>query len=236
MFMVIKKIFGALLLLAVLALPQNVFAEKTDWTDRNFYFRNIRTIIVLDATVSPGVDVGGNIAVLSIQEKFRDDAYKRLSCRVITESQARQMIGGHVRMNLEALAMSNPVQARQIVLQNAYVIADAWAYANVDAWGNTTYIEPERTVWENRRETRRYYDQWGRLREESYNVQVPVTYPPRRVDVSTVQVSLQVYDARTGAMVFARKDVRDREDYSAQSGMFGRISNSFFEDLAKKIR
>ena len=234
--MIIKKIFGALLLLAILTLPQNVFAEKTDYTDRNYYFRNIRAVIVLDATVSPGVDVGGTIAVLNIQEKFRDDAFKKLNCRIYTEAQARQLLSAQVGMNLEALAMSNPMQARQIVQQNAYQIADAWIFANVDAWGNTTYIEPERTVWESRRETRRYYDRWGQLREESYNIQVPVTYPPRRVDISTVQVSLQVYDARTGAMVFARKDVRDREDYSAQSGMFGRISNSFYEDLAKKIR
>ena len=234
--MFIKKIFGALLLLAILTLPQNVFAEKTDYTDRNYYFRNIRAVIVLDATVSPGVDVGGTIAVLNIQEKFREDAFKKLNCRIYTEAQARQLLSAQVGMNLEALAYSNPLQARQIVQQNAYQIADAWIFANVDAWGNTTYIEPERTVWESRRETRRYYDRWGQLREESYNVQVPVTYPPRRVDISTVQVSLQVYDARTGAMVFARKDVRDREDYSAQSGMFGRISNSFYEDLAKKIR
>ena len=234
--MIIKKIFGALLLLAILTLPQNVFAEKTDYTDRNYYFRNIRAVIVLDATVSPGVDVGGTIAVLNIQEKFREDAFKKLNCRIYTEAQARQLLSAQVGMNLEALAMSNPMQARQIVQQNAYQIADAWIFANVDAWGNTTYIEPERTVWESRRETRRYYDRWGQLREESYNIQVPVTYPPRRVDISTVQVSLQVYDARTGAMVFARKDVRDREDYSAQSGMFGRISNSFYEDLAKKIR
>lgn len=233
--MIIKKIFGALLLLTMLALSQTGFAEKTDYTDRNYYFRNIRSVIVLDATITPGVDVGGSIAIFNIQDKFRQDA-RKLPCRIITEAQARQLLSGQVGMNLEALAMSNPVQARQIVQQNAQFIADAWVYANVDAWGNTTYIEPERTVWESRRETRRYYDQWGRLREEAYYVQVPVTYPPRRVDVSTVQVSLQVYDARTGAMVFGRKDVRDREDYSAQSGMFGRISNSFYEDLAKKIR
>ena len=233
--MIIKKIFGAVLLLTVLALSQIGFAEKTDYTDRDYYFRNIRAVIVLDPTISPGVDVGGSIAIFNIQDKFRQDA-RKLPCRIITEAQARQVLSGQVGMNLEVLAMSNPVQARQIVQQNAYQIADAWIYANVDAWGNSTYIEPERTTWESRRETRRYYDQWGRLREESYYVQVPVTIPPRRVDISTVQVSMQVYDARTGAMVFGRKDVRDREDYSAQSGMFGRISNSFYEDLAKKIR
>ena len=234
--MVIKKIFGAILLLTVLALPQTVFAEKTDWTDRNFSFRNIRTVIVFDATVSPGVDVGGGIAILNIQDRFRQDSLK-LPCRIITEAQARQIIGGQIRMNLDALSLSNPMQARQIVMQNAYNLgADAWILANIDAWGNQTYVEPERTVWENRRQTRTYYDQWGRRHEETYMTQVPVTYPPRRVDISTVQVTMQAYDARTGALIFARKDVRDREDYSAQSGMFGRISNSFYEDLAKKIR
>ena len=234
--MVIKKILGALLLLTVLALPQSVFAEKTDWTDRNFSFRSIRTVIVLDATVSPGVDVGGQIGVLNIQDRFRQDAGK-LPCRLISEAQARQIIGQQLRMNLDSLSITNPMQARQIVMQNAYNIgADAWVFCNVDAWGNQTYIEPERTVWENRRQTRTYYDQWGRRHEESYTTQVPVTYPPRRIDISTVQVTLQAYDSRTGAMIFARKDVRDREDYSAQVGMFGRISNSFFEDLAKKIR
>lgn len=234
--MIIKKVFGALLLLTVLALPQSVFAEKTDWTDRNFYFRNVRTVIVFDATVTPGVDVGGTIGLLNIQDRFRQDAGK-LPCRLVSEAQARQYVGGQIGMNLEALAMSNPMQARQIVMQNAYILgADAWVLANVDAWGNQTYIEPERTVWESRRETRTYYDRWGQRHEESYNVQVPVTYPPRRVDISTVQVTLQAYEARTGKLIFARKDVRDREDYSAQTGMFGRISNSFFEDLAKKIR
>ncbi|MBQ7453867.1 MAG: hypothetical protein IJS69_02265, partial [Selenomonadaceae bacterium] len=67
-------------------------------------------------------------------------------------------------------------------------------------------------------------------------VQVPVTYPPRRVDVSSIQMTLQMFEARNGSLIFARKDVRDREDYQAQKGMFGRITNSFFEDVGKKIR
>ena len=67
-------------------------------------------------------------------------------------------------------------------------------------------------------------------------MQVPVTYPPRRVDISTIEMTLQAYETRRGAMIFARRDVRDREDYQAQAGMYGRITNSFFEDLGKKIR
>ena len=233
--MFIKKVLGAMLLLAILILPQNVFAEKTDWTDRNFYFRNIRAVIVFDATVSPGQDYGGMINLRNMQDNFLRSS-RKLPCRVYTEQEARHMIGGNLGMNLDIINANNPLQARQIIMQNAYKMADAWVIGNVDTWGNATYIQPEHTVWETRRETRRCYDQWGRAYEETYTVQVPVTYPPQRVDVSSVQMSLQVFDSRSGQIIFARKDVRDREDYEAQSGMLGRICNSFFEDLARKIR
>lgn len=233
--MFIKKILGAILLLAILTLPQNVFAEKTDWTDRNFYFRNIRAVIVFDSTVSPGQDVGGFISLRNMQDTFVQNS-RKLPCRVYTEEEARHMIGGNLGMNLDIINASNPMQARQIIMQNAYKMADAWVIGNVDVWGNSTYIEPERTVWETRQERRRVYDRYGRAYDETYTIQVPVTYPPQRVDVSSVQMTLQVFDARSGQIVFARRDVRDRMDYEAQRGMFGRICNSFFEDLAKKIR
>jgi hypothetical protein len=63
-----------------------------------------------------------------------------------------------------------------------------------------------------------------------------VTYPPRRVDVSTIEMTLKVYESRSGMEIFSRRDVRDREDFQAQKGMYGRICNSFFEDVGKKIR
>ena len=233
--MLIKKFFGAILLLVMLTLPQNVSAEKTDWFDRNFNFRNIKSIIVFEVTASPGVNYGGEIVYRNMQDTLYQNA-KKLKCDVITESQAYRTLGYQLGMNLESLAYSNPLQARQIVMQNAYRIADAWTLCNVDNLANTYYIEPERTVWEQRKETRTYYDRYGRRHEETYYIQVPVTYPPRRVDISTLEMTLQVYEARNGAMIFARRDVRDRQDYQAQKGMYGRITNSFFEDVGKKIR
>lgn len=232
--MFIKKFFGVLLLLAILALPQNVSATKDDWFDRNFYFRNIRSVIVFDVTTSPGVDYGGPVVMRNMQDTFVDSS-RKLKCNVITEAQARQMIGYQIGMNLDSIAYSNPVQARQIIMQNAYRIADAWILGNVDALADTFYVEPERTVWEQKKETRVYYDRSGRRQEETYYIQVPVTYPPRRVDISTLAMTLQVFDARNGALVFARRDARDREEYQAQKGMYGRICHSFFEDVGKKI-
>ena len=233
--MFLKKFFGVILLLAIMSVSQNVSAEKTDWFDRNFNFRNLRTIIVFDVTASPGVNYGGSVVYRNMQDTLYQNA-KKLKCNVITESQAYRTLGYQLGMNLESIAYSNPLQARQIVMQNAYQIADAWILSNVDRLANDYYIEPERTVWEQKKETRRYYDRHGNRREETYYIQVPVTYPPRRVDISTLEMTLQVYEARRGDMIFARRDVRDRQDYQAQAGMYGRITNSFFEDVGKKIR
>lgn len=229
--MLIRKIFGAILLLTIV-LPQVVSAEKTDWYDRNFYFRNLRTVIVLDMTVTPGIDYGGSTALRNMQETFLSDS-RKLKCNVITEAQARQMLSYQLGMNLDAIPYE---QARHVIINNAYRIADGWILGNVDNLANTYYVEPARTVWEQKEESRTYYDAWGNRREETYYIQVPVTYPPRRVDVTSIQVTMQVYESRGGAMVFSRRDVRDREDYQAQKGMFGRISNSFFEDVAKRMR
>ena len=230
--MFIKKFFSVMILLVMFALPQTVSATKTDWYERNFNFRSIRTVIVFDITPVPGIDYGGSISLRSMQETFLSDS-RKLKCNIISEAQARQMISYQLGMDLNSMPYE---QARHIIIGNAYRIADAYVLATIDNLANTYYIEPARTVWEQKRETRTYYDAWGNYREEEYYVQVPVTYPPRRVDVTSIQATMQLYESRGGAMIFARKDVRDREDYQAQSGMFGRISNSFFEDVGKRMR
>ena len=231
----LKKFFGVILLLAILTLPQSVSATKTDWFDRNYNFRNIRTVILFDMTISPGIDYGGSVVLRNIQDIFVQNSSK-LKCNVITERQAYRDLGYQLGMNLEEMAYYNPLQARQVVMQNAYRIADAWITANVDNLANTYYVEPARTVWEQRKERRTYRDRHGNRQEEVYYVQVPVTYPPRRVDISTLEMTLQLYEARRGTPIFERRDVRDRQDYQAQLGMYGRITNSFFEDVGKKIR
>ena len=230
--MPVKKFFGAIILLAMLALPLNVSAEKIDRVDRNYNFRGIRDVIVLDVTVSPGYNYGGAIVLGNLQDKFIQNSGK-LRCNVITEAQARRDLSYQLGMDLNRMSYE---QARHVIINNAYRIADAWVLATVDDWTNRSYMEPARTVWEQRKETRRYYDAWGNRREETHYVQVPVTYPPRRVDVSTIQMSLQLFDARSGQAIFSRRDMRDREDYQAQVGMFGRITNSFFEDIGSRIR
>ena len=105
----------------------------------------------------------------------------------------------------------------------------------ITKWSNNFYIIPERTVWEQKTMYRTRRDRDGNRYEEKYYVTVPVTYPPRRVDVSDLIVNFEVYDA-AGNLVFGREDNRTREDAEAQIGMFDRMCNSFFSDFGKKIK
>ncbi len=206
----IRKIFGVMFLLACLILPAGVSAEKSDWKDSAYNFRGIRRVVLMD--VSSNVGRGSNLFYQKLQSTYVDNARKRLKCEVFTEEQARRVSG-------------NPAD-----------VGDLYIECRIKDWSDDYYIVPERTVWEKKKMHRRVRDRYGYLEDEEYETTVPVTYPPYRVDVSKIAVSFEVYDARTGRMVFGREDVRDRKDADAQDGMYGRICNSFFEDFAKVIR
>lgn len=212
----IKKIFGVMFLLACLILPQTASAEKTDYKDNSFNFRGIRRIVLLNVSSNIDFRREGNIFVQKLRSTYYENA-RKMKVDIITEEQARQMTGS-----------SNP--------RDFYTIADAYIQCNIKDWSDDYYIVPERTVWEQKRMYRAAYDSYGHRYEEEYYVTVPVTYPPYRVDVSKIAVAFEVYDTRSGRIIFGREDVRDRNDKSAQDGMYGRICNSFFQDFRKLLK
>ena len=131
----------------------------------------------------------------------------------------------------ELVKGTNKLKCQVLTADQANVVgatADLIVRTKIKYWHNSFYIIPEHTEWE----TRTVY----RNKDEKVSILVPVTYPPRRVDVSDIIADFEVYDARTGKMVFMREDNRSREDSNAQTNMFGRMANSFFSDLNKKLK
>lgn len=218
----LRKIFGAVILLAMFIFPQIVSAEKTDWKDNTYNFKRVKTVVVLNLHNDADLSSAGRV----VQAKLDSDYFsksKKLKCEVLTEDQARRMLG-----------MQNA--SRNALKDNLAQIADLWIEGNIHLWRSDYRIVPARTVWEDRKLTRRIRNRWGDWEEETYYESVPVTYPPYRVDTSYIITDFEVHDARTGKVVFMREDNRDRNDADAQKDMFGRMCNSFFEDLNSKIR
>ena len=205
----IKYFFGAFFLLTIFLIPQITSAEKNDWIDKNFNFKSVKTVAVMNVTTEVDLGSKGNIFKQKLLSSYFDGA-KKIKAKVLTENQIGQ--------------------------SNLSEVADLRVECTIKTFENSYYIIPERTVWEEKRRTRTYRDRDGNRQEETYYVTVPVTYPPRRVDVSDLVVSFEVYDTKTGQLVFGREDNRRREDDQAQQGMFGRMCNSFFSDFGKKLR
>lgn len=206
-------------------MPQIVHAEKTDWFDRSYDFRSVRRIVVLNVTSTAYV---GNLEAVryKLQGDYVDKARKS-KCMVITEDQAIQMLNlGYLDRN----------SAREAIKSNIRAIADAWVECNISVWKDDYHIVPARTVWEEKKMTRWHRRSDGSSWEEVYYVTVPVTYPPYRVDTSDITASFKIFGASTYNVIFARDDVRSRNDAAAQKDMFGRMCNSFFEDFGKKVK
>ena len=217
-----KKIFSLFLLLAFMILPQIASAEKTDYVDKSYNFRNVKTVVILGLRSDADLRDISTAAKMKIQDEYSKNS-RKLKCQVLTEDQARRMLG-ITNMSTERLKGS---------LSD---IADMWVECNIKHWESSYYIVPARTVWEDRKRTRRYRNRWGDWEEDSYYESVPVTYPPYRVDTSEIISVFEAHDAATGKIVFVREDNRSRDDQDAQKDMFGRMCNSFFEDLAKKVK
>ena len=217
----LKNFFGVMFLLACM-IPQIASAEKTDWKDDGYNFRRIRTIVVLDLDNDADLSRVGRAAQMKVDSDFFNNS-RKLKCEVLTEDQARRMLG-----------MQNVSQER--LKRSLAEIADAWIEGGIVKWRNSSRVVPARTVWEERKRTRRVRNRWGDWREETYYESVPVTYPPYTVYTSDIVANFEVHDAKSGKVIFVREDNRSRDDQDAQKDMFGRMCNSFYEDLAKKIK
>ena len=234
----LRALCSLLLLCAILALPaRQVSAEKTDWKDNAYSFSTIQRILLYD----PNFSAAKGQEMTEFAEKIASAAYPqqaaRGKCEVITLAQASQRLSALLGTDVDALVRTDPAKAKALLDENILKIADAWVTCKVTDWRNGSYVVPERTVWETRKaeETRR--DKNGNKRTHTYTYTVPVTYPPYTVKYSRCNVEFELYDARTGKMVFARRDARDKEGgYDNQEGMFERITKAFFDDVGKKAK
>ena len=233
-----KNVFGRMLaavLLGVwlLLLCGTVSAEKTDWSDKSYDFSRVRRALVYDMDFSAAAP-DSQVKERKYQSDFLDYT-KKMKCEVVTYDQALRRISLELGVDLDALMKTDPDRADALFRENLSRVADVWIDSRTLLWKNDYYIVPERTVWEERRMSRRVRGRDGHWFDEYYYITVPVTYPAHRVDVSSIKVSFEVYDAKTGRAVLGREDSRDREGYDEHDGMYERICKSFFGDFGNKL-
>lgn len=234
----LKKFFGALLVLTLLVLPQKVSAESKEWVSKDFQFWQIKSIIILDATIKPELDYGGMIGLRGLQNAFWDKCSQNLSpvCKVYSETQAQQIIGEQIGVNFEKLSLEDPFKARQLVIANAYRVADAYLLGVVYSWGNSTYVAPSNVEYRAIVEHRVYYDNHGNV-DHLDNPLIPtgVQNLPDGTDVAAIGMLFRVCKSKDGAIVFERQELNARPANVAQMDLFGGMTSKFASDVARKI-
>lgn len=233
----IKKIFAALLIVTALTLPQNVSAQE-DWTAANYDFRNIKSIIILDATINPYIDYGGMIGLRGLQNNFWSSCSEQLRpiCKIYSEEQAQQIIGEAIGVNFERLSLDNPMKARQLVIDNAWRVADAYILGIVETWGGSNYVAPSDVDFKQVIEHRVYYNTDGTV-EQVDNPKIPaeVSYRAQSSDVAAIGMIMRLCLAKDRAIVFERFDMRQRPADVSQMDLFDNMSAAFANDVAAKI-
>ena len=199
--------------MACVILPQTVSAAKKDWQENSYNFSNVRRIFLMKPTSNADLLIGNSDLINRLYSVYQENA-KYSKCEIVTENQTNQ---------------SND-------LKNFSQVADLVIKCNIKEWSENSKVVPERTTWEQKEMSRRVRDSDGDWTEETYEVTVPVVQPPYRVEVSKIEVLFEVYDTKTGNLVFTRRDVRDREEKNSQDGMFRRLCYQFFQDLGKIIK
>ena len=235
----LKKFLSVLFVLTLLALPQKVSADSREWISDDFQFRQIRSIIILDATINPELDYGGMIGLRGLQNAFWDKASQNLKpvCKVYSETQAQQIIGEQIGVNFEKLSLEDPFKARQLVIANAYRVADAYLLGVVYSWGNSYYVAPSNVEYRAIVEHRVYYDNHGNVDHLDYPlIPTGVENLPDSTDVAAIGMMFRVCKSKDSSIVFERQELNARPANVAQMDLFGGMVAKFSSDVANKIQ
>ena len=236
--MLAKKFFGILFLLVTLIFSQPVHAEKTDWFAQNYDFRGIRSVILLDVTVNPELDYGGMIGLRGLQNTFRNRCRQVLYPQIqfFSEDEAMIFIGTQLNMNLEKLSLENPTEARLIVMNNAWRMADAFILGSIESWGDRSYTPSSNISYAKIVENRTYYDERGHARPDTVIVPLPAQYLPEGTDVPAIGMILRAYSTKNESIIFERYEMRIRRSDESQTELFSSMCESFSKDFLSKIR
>ena len=233
-----RKFFVALIVLTLTTLPQLAHANQSDWAASNFNFRDIKSVIILDATINPNLDYGGMLALRTLQNTFTTRNIQQLNpvCQVFSEEQARVVLSTLTGINLEQLYNEHPYEARQIVMKNAWRMADACVLGLVESFGGKSYTESTDADYVKIVEQRTYYDNSNRPRFDTVLVPLPENYRAEGTDVPAIGMIFRVYSSKNESIILERYEMRTRQPNESQVDLFGDMSASFANLLASKIR
>lgn len=227
------SLFLTALSLCLLTMVSVVQAEKMEYKDSSYNFKNIKNVMLYD------MDFDRAAINSSIVENSLNDIYQRRAVKenlpVIDSETVMRKMSLDLGQDMDLLMDANYEEFMSTFEEHLPDYVDAYITADVLEYTTKEVYHPEYTSWETRTEHHTIKDKDGKTITISEQVLVPVHHPAYYETVFYEDVEFHVYDSKTGKEIYSRKDWRDRSDNDGSS-MFERICNSFFKDFRKLIK
>ena len=225
-------------ILCILLLTSTAFAEKQEWVDQYFDFKQVKRILVYNPKVAEHLLNGINEK--EIQEIFIAKLKFPKEIQVITFSDYLKLITNDTGINPMLLYSTDPKKAIEILTENIPKYADISISANVLEYSIGSEYREGYTYQTTAYQTTYVYGRGG-----TTTIQYPVTtnhqVSGRNVPVAYSSIRWDVYYTKTDTAIFSRLEDRARANPTILNNtkpkdLYGRILDSFFDDLSDKIQ
>lgn len=238
MFIVKKSRLVLLLsLLIFLFFTNTASAEKQEWFDKAYDFSKVKRILVYEPLIADKLKNGINEH--EILELFQAKMKLPNTVKVITFSDVVNAIMTDTGIDLYALYKEKPQEATKLLVESIPKYADISVSSKVFEYSMGTQYREGFTYNTTEYQTS-YVSGYG----GSATVTTPVTrthtVPGGNVPVAYAAVRFEVQDLQSGKNIFIRLDDRAKANPTVfnntkPKSLYGRITDSFFDDLSEKI-
>lgn len=208
-------------------------AEKTDYKDRTYNFKNIRSLVLYDMDFSK-VNIDNSIMEKNLQSTYESKAADS-KLNILDEEQVLRKISLGTGQDMDLLAEKDNGAYEKMYWQHMPDYADAYVMGEVLTYEPRYVHHDAYTTWETRTEHVRMKDSEGYWQTVEVSHEEPVYHPDYYTVEFDVVVEFHVYDSKTNKEIFSRRDVRSRDDDEGKD-MYARICGNFFSDFGKLTR
>ena len=224
----------ALVVLMLVIMPVGAWAEKTDFKDSSYNFKQVKSVAVYDMDFSKIDMEEDSVQAKSMQAVYQDKLHTA-KLPIVDEEMLLRKISLLSGQDMDLLYQSNPEEYEQVYWEKLPEVADVYITSEVKEYKSSIIFHPAYTSWERRTKYITVKDSDGNSRRVEIEYDEPVYHPESYSTQFYVTVEFRAYDTKTGKEIFSRVDARDREDYEGKD-MYARICANFAKDFAKLMK
>ncbi len=221
------------LMLCLMMYCTAAMAEKIDYKDSRYNFKNIKSILIYDMDFS-NVDLGSSIMEKNLQSVYENKSSDS-KLAVLEDEQILRKISLGTGQDMDLLAEKDNDAYEKMYWEHMPDYVDAYVMGEVLTYEPRYVHHDAYTTWETRTEHVRMKDSEGYWQTVEVSHEEPVYHPDYYTVEFDVVVEFHVYDSKTGKEIFSRRDVRSRDDNEGKD-MYARICGNFFSDFGKLTR